>query len=407
LHFSQFNPNYYEQFLAGSSGSNLFKSDSYNTKLDSYLQISPISGKDVVLAIDAELQNYSYELLKNKIESMSSAVGGVIIAQDPRNGDVLALVNYPSFDINKMTVGLSEFEYQKLITDKNFPFLNRAISGVYPPGSVYKVVTASGILQEGIAKPDDKIFDPGFIKVGESIYGNWKRDGHGEVDYIKSMKVSNDTYYYIFSGGYKIDKGLGISGIYNWSKKYKLGELTGIDLPGEVPGFIPDGKYKTWYLGDTFISAIGQGDTLTTPIQMSVLMGYFANNQVAYSPRVVLEADKLIKKEKVLYDKLLNADIFNLIKLSLKEVNMPGGTGYPFFDFNQKHGFESAGKTGTSEYYDSRYKEILTHAWYSGWAPYENGEIVVTVFLESGGGGADDAAPLARKVMDFYFENKK
>ena len=398
---------FYESFLAGIPGSNIYKSDSYNTKLDTYQQISPVAGKDIKLSIDSKLQNLAYELLKTKIDSMSSAVGGVVIAQDPRNGDILALVNYPTFDINKMSKGLSDKEYQELITKKSFPFLNRAVSGVYPPGSVFKIVTASGILEEGIAKPEDTIFDEGFIKIGESVYGNWKRDGHGVVDYTKSMKVSNDTYYYIYSGGYKLPKGLGISGIYNWSKKYRLGEVLGVDLPGEVPGFIPDGKYKTWYLGDTFISAIGQGDVLSTPLQMSVLMGYYANNQKAYVPRIVLEADNLVKKEKVLYENLLSGKNFDVIKNSLKEVNLPGGTAYPFFDFKLKNGFESAGKTGTSEYFDSRYKTVLTHAWYSGFAPYDRGEIVVTVFLESGGGGSDDAAPIARKLMDFYFQNKK
>ena len=397
---------YYDNFLAGIPGSNVYKSDSYNTKLDNYQQISPIAGKDIKLSIDYRLQNYAYELLKDKVESMSSAVGGVVIAQDPRNGDVLALVNYPTFDINKMSKGFSEKEYQELVTKKSFPFLNRAISGVYPPGSVFKIVTASGILEEGIAKPEDSIFDEGYIKIGESVYGNWKRDGHGVVNYTRSMKVSNDTYYYIYSGGYKLPKGLGISGIYNWSKKYKLGEIQGIDLPGEALGFIPDGKYKTWYLGDTFISAIGQGDVLSTPLQMSVLMSYYANNQKAFVPRVVLEADNLVKKEKVLYENLLSTNNFEVIKNSLKEVNLPGGTAFPFFDFKLKNGFESAGKTGTSEYFDSRYKTVLTHAWYSGFAPYERGEIVVTVFIESGGGGSTDAAPIARKLMDYYFENK-
>lgn len=398
---------YYEEFLAGIPGSDLYKSDSYNIKLDSYQQISPVAGKDIKLTVDSKLQNYSYELLKTKVDSMSSAIGGVVIAQDPRNGDILALVNYPSFNINKMTRGLSEKEYQDLITKNNFPFLNRAVSGVYPPGSVFKIVTASGILQEKIAKPEDTIFDEGFIKIGNSVYGNWKRDGHGVVDYTRSMKVSNDTYYYIYSGGYKVSKGLGISGIYNWAKKYHLGELHRVDLPGESEGFIPDGKYKTWYLGDTFISAIGQGDVLSTPLQISGLMSYYANNQKTYVPRIALEADNLIRKEKVLYENLLDKEVFDMIKNSLKEVNLEGGTAFKFFDFKLKHGFESAGKTGTSEYFDSRYQKVLTHAWYSGFAPYNQGEIVVTVFIESGGGGADDAAPIARQVIDFYFENKK
>lgn len=398
---------YYQEFLSGIAGSNLYKSDSFNSKLDTYQQISPVAGKDIKLSIDSNLQNYAFELLKDKIISTTGAVGGVVIAQDPRNGDILTMVNYPTFDINKMTKGISETEYQDLITNNSYPFLNRAISGVYPPGSVFKIVTASGILQEEVAKPTDTIFDEGFIKVGESVYANWKLTGHGTVNLTKSMQVSNDTYYYIYSGGYKIPKGLGISGIYKWGRNYKLGEPLGIDLYGESAGFIPDGKYKTWYLGDTFITAIGQGDVLATPLQMSSLLSYYANNQKAYTPRVLLQADNLVRKEKVLYENLLKPENFEVIKNSLKEVNLAGGTAYPFFDFNIRHGFYSAGKTGTSEYFDSRYQKILTHAWYSGFAPYDQGEIVVTVFIESGGGGSTDAAPIARKIMDFYFENKK
>ena len=139
---------------------------------------------------------------------------------------------------------------------------------------------------------------------------------------------------------------------------------------------------------------------------LSILTSYFANNQKTYVPRVVKEIDNFEKKDKVLYENLLTNENFDTVKKSLEEVNLPGGTAYPFFDFEKVHGFRSAGKTGTSEYYDSRYGKILTHAWYSGFAPYEQGEIAVTVFLESGGGGSDDAAPLARKVMDYYFNSK-
>ena len=397
---------FYNSYLSGVPGSDVYKSDSLNNKLEEYSQISPINGKNIVLTIDSNLQNYAYQILKEKIYTKSNAIGGVIIVQNPGNGEVLAMANYPSFDVNKMTKGYSEKEFEELISKTNSPFLNRAVSGLYPPGSVFKLVTGSAILEEDIAKPKDSIFDLGYIIVGNNRYNNWKLDGHGNVDFIRAMKVSNDTYYYIYSSGYGGVKPLGISGISRWATKFNFGILTGIDLPSENRGFVPDGKYKEWYLGDTFITAIGQGDLLSTPIQVSILTSYFANNQKTYVPRVVKEIDNFEKKDKVLYENLLTNENFDTVKKSLEEVNLPGGTAYPFFDFEKVHGFRSAGKTGTSEYYDSRYGKILTHAWYSGFAPYEQGEIAVTVFLESGGGGSDDAAPLARKVMDYYFNSK-
>lgn len=397
---------FYNSYLSGVPGSDVYKSDSLNNKLEEYSQISPINGKNIVLTIDSKLQNYAYQILKEKIYSKSNAIGGVIIAQDPRNGEVLALANYPSFDVNKMTKGYTDKEFEELLSKTNSPFLNRAVSGLYPPGSVFKLVTGSAILEEGVATPKDSIFDPGYIIVGNNRYNNWKLDGHGNVDFVRAMKVSNDTYYYIYSSGYGGVKPLGISGISRWANKFYFGSMTGIDLPSENRGFVPDGKYKEWYLGDTFITAIGQGDLLSTPIQVSTLTSYFANNQKAFVPKIVKEIDNFQKLDKILYENLLNKENFETVKKSLEEVNLPGGTAYHFFDFEKVHNMRSAGKTGTSEYYDSRYGKILTHAWYSGFAPYDQGEIVVTVFLESGGGGSDDAAPLARKVMDFYLNSK-
>lgn len=395
---------FYNSFLSGIPGSLMYKSDSLNTRLDTYTEISPISGKNIILSIDKDLQNFSYELLEKKIKSNPKMKGGVILAQNPKNGEILAMANYPSFDINKMTRGISQEDYKNLLENNKFPFLNRAISGVYPPGSVFKMVTASGILEESIAKPSDTIFDPGYIEIKGYRYKNWKLDGHGVVDLIRAIQVSNDTYFYIYSSGFEGRKSLGIEGIYRWGKKYRFGELTGVDLNGEAKGFMPDGRYKTWYLGDTFISAIGQGDVLSTPIQASALMSYFANNQKVYVPKIVKEIDNLKRKDKILYENLLSESTFKALKESLRAVNTFGGTAFPFFDMKSKHGFDSAGKTGTSEYLDAETKQYETHAWYSGFAPYEDAEIVVTVFLESGGSGSYDAAPIAREVMDFYFK---
>ena len=397
---------YYNEVLSGIAGQTLYKSDSMNNKLEDYNEISAISGKDIKLAISGDLQDFSYQLLEEKISKNNNIKGGVVIVENPKTGEILTMANYPSFDLNQMSKGISNEDYQKLISQNNFPFLNRAISAVYPPGSVFKLVTASGILEQGIAKYSDQIFDTGSIKIGDYTFNNWKLTGHGVVDITRAIQVSNDTFFYIYSGGFEGKKGLGISGIFDWSKKYYFGEKTGIDLAGEAKGYVPNGKSKDWYLGDTYITAIGQGDLLSSPLQISVLMSYFANNQKAMIPKLVTEIDNLKKVDKVLYQNLLSSDNYLILKKALGEVTQSGGTAYPFFDFEMVHHFRTAGKTGTSEYLDSVSGKMLTHAWYSGFAPFDDPEITVTVFLESGGGGADDAAPIARKVMDYYFSRK-
>ncbi|NBO17276.1 MAG: hypothetical protein EBV07_00060, partial [Proteobacteria bacterium] len=393
---------YYNDILSGTKGFTQKKYDSQNQLLDIFSGVSPISGKNIVLTIDAKLQNYIFEKLKNKVENTKDSTGGSVVVQDPNSGQVLALVNYPSYDIQKFSDGISAKDYQQLIDNPGKPFFNRAISGAYPPGSVFKLVTASAILEENIAKKEDTIFDKGYIEIKNYRYHNWKLDGHGLVDVTRAVKVSNDTYFYIFTAGFEDKKGLGVNKLHDWALKFNFSKLTNIDLPGEVKGFMPDGNNKEWYLGDTFITAIGQGDVLATPLQTSILMSYFAANQKAYKPYIVSEIDNTVRKNSLLFSDLMTSNNFEVVKNSLREVNLTGGTAYSFHDFKNKWGVESGGKTGTSEFLKNGV--MKTHAWYSGFAPYDDAKIVVTVFLEDGGGGSDDAAPLARDIIDFYFK---
>jgi len=395
---------YYNDVLSGTKGFTQKKYDSTNQLLDTYSGVSPISGKNIKLTLDAKLQEYVYRKLKNKVESTKDSTGGSVVVQNPNTGEVLALVNFPSYDIQKFSDGISSKDYQELLDNPGKPFFNRAIAGAYPPGSVFKLVTASAILEENIAKSEDTIFDRGYIEIKNYRYHNWKLDGHGLVDVTRAVKVSNDTYFYIYTAGFEDKKGLGVSKLHDWALKFNISKKTEIDLPGEVPGFMPDGKNKDWYLGDTFITAIGQGDVLSTPIQTSVLMSYFAANQKAFKPYLVSEVDNASRKETLLFSNLMSDKNFQVVKNSLREVNNVGGTAYSFHDFKKKWGFDSGGKTGTSEFLKNG--AMKTHAWYSGFAPYDKGEIVVTVFLEDGGGGSDDAAPLARDIIDFYFTQK-
>ncbi len=395
---------YYNEILSGFQGSKIVQVDSASLNYVLLSEYPPLPGRNIKLNMDIDLQKEAYEALKQTVEK-GKAKAGAVVAQDPQTGGVLALVSYPSFDPNKLTVGLSQKEFNDLQNSTLFPFFNRAISGIYPPGSVFKMFVAAGALEEKIVKKDTTIDDKGFLSVAGYTFRNWKLDGHGIVDLVRALQVSNDTYFYTIGGGYGSIRGLGIEKLSTWVRKFGFGAPTKIDLEGESRGYIPDGKDRQWYLGDTYITSIGQGDVLTTPLQINNGVTYFANGGKIFTPAVVAEIDgESPKQPQLIAQKLISQQNYQLIIEGMKAAVNPGGTGYPVFDFTQKHpGIELAGKTGTAEYIDAAGK-ASTHAWFTVFGPVENSSIVLTVFLEGGGSGSDDAAPIARKLLDFWFK---
>lgn len=397
---------FYNDILSGISGERIIQVNSQNENIQEFDTKDPVPGDNITLFADIGLQKLAYRELKKFVEDPeNSAEGGVIVAQDPQTGGILALVNYPSFDAQKMVSNITSQELSELQNQENSPFFNRAIGGAYPPGSTFKMVMASAVLEEEIVGPHFTINDPGYISVNGYVFRNWKLDGHGEVDLLRAIQVSNDTYFYTVGGGYGGIKGLGIDKISEWSKKFGFGQLTGIDIPGEVPGFVPDGNYKDWYLGDTYISSIGQGDFLATPLQTNMVTSYFANGRELVRPRVVKSIEDEETEKEILAKDLVSQRNIELVREGLRRAVSPGGTGYPVFDFPDKYGVTLAGKTGTSEYISPEGEE-RTHAWFTVWGPLENAEISLTVFLEGGGGGSDDAAPIARTLLDYWFADK-
>jgi len=408
----------YDESISGVAGNKVVQVDSPGTSYKLITSKSPLPGKDVTLFVDLDLQMKSYEVLKEKVEDPEgTATGGAIVVQDPLNGAILALVSYPSFDPNLMSSGISLEELSRLSQDPNFPFFNRPIAGTYPPGSTFKLVTASAILMEQVAGVFDSIIDKGFIQVGAFVFRNW-RSGEGQVNLIRALQVSNDTYFYIMGGGYGGVGGLGISKLYNWSLKLGFNQLTGIDIDGEVPGFIPDGTHREWYLGDDYISSIGQGDLLATPLQINNMMTYFANGGYLFKPRIVKNVDGVGDTEvEVLAQNIIDEEMYDAIRKGINRAVKPGGTAFPLFGFPAKYGFEVAGKTGTSEFISPQGEE-KTHAIFVAFGPYFDDEfrqanmssytdrpVVVTVFLEGGGGGSTDAAPLANEIMEHWFSD--
>ncbi len=394
---------YYDQYLAGVPGDRVVKTDSRGVEEKVLAERKAFSGKNIHLYLDAELSKKAYDLLKKVVDN-KKATGGAVVAQDPSTGGILALVNYPSFDPDKLSQGIPQKDLNALSNDKGLPFFNRAISGVYPPGSVFKMVIASTALEEGVVTERTTIDDKGFIQVGSYIFRNWKPGGQGIVDLRGALQQSNDTYFYTVGGGYGVIKGLGITKLADWARRFGYGAPTKIDINGEAKGYFPDGTAKTWYLGDTYITSIGQGDVLATPLQINNVTNYFANGGYLLKPRVVKNVDGVGDEEvEVISQNLTSAETYNAVREGMKMAVSPGGTAYPLFDFPARHrGVFLAGKTGTAEYVDSEGKP-KTHAWFTVFGPYDKATISLTVFLEGGGGGSDDAAPIAKELLDLWF----
>ena len=399
----------YDQYLAGNFGMKVLEVDSAGNPLKTISGKDPYPGSNVILYVDLDLQKKAYEALRKKVDS-GEATAGVVVAQDPQTGGILTLVSYPSFDPNTLTSGITSAEFKKLSNDTGYPFFNRALSAAYPPGSTFKMVVASAALSEEVVTDSLLINDTGYISVGSFIFRNWKAGGHGEVDLRRALQVSNDVYFYTIGGGYGGVKGLGIGKLSEWGKKFGIGSTAGIDLQGEVSGYMPDGISREWYLGDTYITSIGQGDVLATPLQTNNITSYFANGGYLMKPKVVKTIEGTEEPDtEIIAQNLTDKKTYDTVREGLNLAVSPGGTGYPVFDFPLKHGgIKLAGKTGTSEYINSKGEES-THAWFTVFGPYEEGEydatIALTVFLEGGGSGADDAAPIAAELLDVWFSN--
>jgi penicillin-binding protein 2 len=402
----------YDDQLAGIPGTEVVQIDSSGKESKVIAHKDSLPGKNAKTYLNSSLQKKAYEVLKEQVENGKpdevtgfKAEAGAIIAQDPMTGGVLALVNYPSYDPNKIITGVTNEEFKALTEEYNYPFYNRSVGAAYPPGSTFKMVPASAALMEGVVTPSTVIFDPGYVQVGSYIFRNWLPSGHGNVTLKRAIQISNDTYFYTIGGGHGDISGLGIEKLHDWAVKFGFGTKTGIDIDGEVSGYMPDGKTGEWYLGNTFITTIGQGDVLATPLQINNMVAYFANGGYLMKPKIVKSVDGVGEYEiEVLAQNMVSKDHYEIIRDGMKASVSPGGTGWPLFDFPIRYnGIELAGKTGTSEYIDKDGNE-RTHAWFTIFGPYDNPDIVLTVFLEGGGAGSDDAAPLAKEILDHWFK---
>lgn len=390
----------YEKVLRGTDGGQVIEVDAAGKPERILRKTEAVAGQNIYLTIDLDLQKTAYQKLEAGIKK-AQACCGALIAGDPKNGQILSLISYPSFDPGNIVASLEE---------PNSPFLNRAISGTYPPGSTYKIASSLAGLMSGKITPQTTFEDTGVMRLGPFTFANWYFTQHGKtegsVDLVKALKRSNDIYYY------NLGQQVGEKTLSDVSKKVGLGTKLGIDIPGEAAGLIPDNDWKVknigevWYPGDTLHMAIGQGFVLSTPLQINSLITLIASNGKVYPPflagKITDYKGNLVKVYK--FDPLnrekFKPEYLNVIKQGLEAVTKDGGTAWPFFPFP----ISTAGKTGTAEFGDPQNK---THAWYTSYAPSADPKIALTVLVEAGGEGSSITAPIAKEIYRWYFSEDK
>ena len=403
----------YEKWLHGRTGIEKVETDSSGRAVRVLSRTAPVSGHNLWLHLDSRLQQVA--------EKVFGDYRGALVALDPRNGGVLAMVSKPGFDPNLFIDGIDVATWNELNDAFERPLINRALRGIYPPGSTIKPFMGLAGLELGLRSPGDTISDPGYFTLPGSShrYRDWKKDGHGTVDLKKSITVSCDTYYYGLARDMGIERMAGFLG------QFGFGRESGVDLDGELSGLLPTPEWKKrrfkqpWWPGETVIAGIGQGYMLTSPMQLALATMTLANKGVVYKPQLVRAwqdptSGQMIQTEPTVVSNLpFKERNLRLVQEAMIDVMLPGGTaagagaGAPYL---------IAGKTGTAQVKSikqgARYDEHGTarhhrdHALFIAYAPADNPKIALAVMVENGGHGGSTAAPIARKVMDYWLLGK-
>lgn len=401
----------YDSYLRGTNGYELISISPSGKTFGRFLQAAPIAGNNLILTIDSKIQDYVQKLLKE------SNYTGTIIVQ-ASDGSILAMASNPDFDPNLFVNSMDRRQWNEISNNPQSPLLNRAISATYPPGSVIKPLYAIAYLEEGLDLTKTVNCKGYFEFVGNSgnvlgTYRDWYVSGHGETDLKKALRVSCNVFFY------NLALELGIEKMKQFANLFMLDQLTGVDLPGERTGLFPDPSWKSrvynqpWYPGDTILCGIGQSFINLTPIEVLNFFNAIANDGTCYQPHVLQlisnqQGEKIVRYEKnASYKVPLKDTTIDFLKDSLKEVvesngnHSEEGTAYQAF---KGLNIDVAGKTGTAETGKQGEK---SHSWFVGFSPVKNPEIIVLVMLEKAGGGGEAAAPLARKVFEFWMNNRK
>jgi len=384
-----------DAYLRGRKGYKFLKVDALGRTIEEIRTEKvqpPTPGYDLYLTIDARLQEYADSLLGDRV--------GAIVAIDTRNGEVITMVSKPNYDLNWFSETVDADRWKKLIADTLHPLYDRSCQSSYPPGSTYKLITAIAALNEGIITPNWTVFDPGYFRIGRKILRCWKPDGHGKQNLYQAIKNSCNVYFY------KLGLKIGIDLWEKYSKLFLFGQKTGIELNSENPGLVPSRDYYNrvygegkWTRGMLANLAIGQGELLVTPLQMARFTMMIANYGEYYQPHLTYRlVDKLTNRiEEVSAPKQkiegVSREVYEAVRKGMRQV-VSGGTGWRAGII----GVAVAGKTGTAQNPHGK-----SHAWFIGFAPYENPEIAIAVLVENGGAGGSVAAPIAGDFLRRYF----
>ena len=375
---------YYDRYLKGVDGGTQIEVDNRGRQTRVLGLKEPSSGKDLYLTIDIGIQLACEKLLGNN--------KGAVVVIDPNTGEVLALASHPSFDPNIFVKPNTSTERMRLLNDKvGRPMTNRALSGLYPPGSVFKVVVASAALETKKITLYTRFFCPGSYRLGRAKFDCWKDGGHGSQNIILGIMNSCDVFFY------NTGRTIGVDSIEAFAKLFGFGKITGIDLPDEVKGLVPGRTWKMaykkdrWYEGETINYSIGQGYLLVTPIQIVDMMAVMANKGSLVKPYIAKKIGSTPVSTSKQKNIGLSEETIRIVRKGLFEVvNNEAGTG----KHAKAEGVIVAGKTGTAQNPQGR-----THAWFSGFAPYDNPKICLVVFLEHGGHGGLGAAEIAQGIF--------
>lgn len=382
--------------LRGIFGEKVIEVDALGREIRLLREIQPFKGEDIYLTIDYFLQQAAYEALKD--------LTAAFVAIKVDTGEILAMVSTPAFDPNRFVEGVEDDYWRGLINNPEKPMINRTIQGLYPPGSIFKIVTAVAGLEEGVINPEKILVNcSGEISFGKWSFGCWRKEGHGAVDLKRALVESCDIYFY------ELGKILGIKNIYRYAKLLGLGSQTGL-FSEEKSGLVPNEEWKKntknlpWYLGDTFNTAIGQGFLRVTPLQIASLIATVVNGGVRITPYIV--KDQQPKKLNL----NLNSENLEIIKKALAAVvNEPNGTAWTA----RSNLIKFSGKTGTVQVVSKKIKEKYKrkafehHAWFAGFAPLDKPEIAFAIIVEHGGGGGAVAAPKVREILERYIIKKR
>ncbi len=404
----------YETLLHGINGVKQIERNVTGRVIDTKIIQASEAGQDLYLSIDIDMQQKAESLLQGK--------RGSIVVIDVTNGEVLTLVSTPIYDPNWFVNGISHKNYNKLQTSKDIPQLNRAIQGLYPPGSTVKPMVALAGLEEGVITKHSKVFCPGYYKLPnvKRKFNDWKRTGHGLVDMKDSIAQSCDVFFYRLA-----DK-MGIDSLHDNLTFFNFGSKTGIDIPGERGGILPSKTWKKinkdepWYRGETLIAGIGQGFMTSSPLQLAVATAALANKGRIFQPKILknIRLPNQVIKE-VAQETHVQIPIKNIqnwedvIEGMRQTIYAPKGTARRL---NKGLTYTLAGKTGTAQVFgldaEEQYiaanldERLRDHALFTGFAPVNNPKIAIAVIVENAGSGSSKAAPLAREVLDVYFKKQ-